>query len=93
MGLLDDVKDFASKHKSEKDGDVIDQAEKYIGEERLGQIKKKVGEENFDKYEHKPRTSWTVRRRTTRRRRRRRNRRGRSLLGLVSSATTYLNII
>ncbi|KAL2706848.1 hypothetical protein KLU848_4547 [Kluyveromyces marxianus] len=52
MGLLDDVKDFASKHKSEKDGDLIDQAEKYIGEERLGQIKKKVGEENFDKYEH-----------------------------------------
>lgn len=55
MGLLDSVKSYASKQ-SESGEDLVKKAEGYLGEERLGQIKTKVGEENFKKFEDQARS-------------------------------------
>ncbi|CDO92606.1 unnamed protein product [Kluyveromyces dobzhanskii CBS 2104] len=55
MGLLDSVKSYATKQ-SENGEDLIDKAEGYLGAERVGQIKQKVGEDNYKKFEDQARS-------------------------------------
>lgn len=55
MGLLDSVKDYAAKQSANGE-DLVEKAEGYLGEQRVGEIKKKVGEDNFKKFEDQARS-------------------------------------
>lgn len=53
MGLLDSVKNSLSGKNSQGSGggDFVDKAENFIGRNKINQVKKKVGERNFNKAE------------------------------------------